>query len=271
MQVAKLLHPRRRTIGSKIIEIFRATQLEWTYSKKEILRLYLNLAPYGGNIEGLASAAHFYLDKSPDHLSLSEITALSVIPNRPNSLTPGKHNDRIIEERNRWLTWMVGRKLFSPKEIDDALREPFDAIRQAPPRFAPHLSQRLLASGEKVIRSSIELNNQLKTEKIIGDYINALKLQGIRNAAAIVLNNKTHEVLAYVGSANFFDTTDAGQVNGARAWRQPGSTLKPLVYGLAIDAGLVTPKRVIARVMFLKITISGLTDRLPWNMRSCIR
>jgi penicillin-binding protein 1C len=143
---------------------------------------------------------------------------------------------------------MVGRKLFSPKEIEDALSEPFGANRQAPPRFAPHLSQRLLASGEKIIRSSIDLNNQLKTEKIIGDYINALKLQGIRNAAAIVLNNTTHEVIAYVGSANFFDTIDAGQVNGARAWRQPGSTLKPLVYGLAIDDGLVTPKRVIADV-----------------------
>ncbi len=248
MQVAKMLHPRKRTFGSKIIEMFRATQLEWQYSKKEILRLYLNLAPYGGNMEGLASAAYFYLDKSPDHLSLSEITALSVIPNRPNSLTPGRHNDLIIKERNRWLKWMVSQKLFSQKEIDDALNEPFEARRKAPPRLAPHLSQHMLAAGEKRVKTTLDLNTQLKAEKIIADYINALKLEGIRNATAIVVDNKTHEVLAYVGSANFFDTTDAGQVNGARAWRQPGSTLKPLVYGLAIDAGFVTPKRVIADV-----------------------
>ncbi len=248
MQVARLLHPRKRTIGSKIIEMFRATQLEWLYSKKEILRLYLNLAPYGGNMEGIASASHFYFGKTPNHLSLAEITALSVIPNRPNSLTPGLHNDLIISERNRWLKWMVGRKIFSEKEIDDALHEPFDACRQKAIRLAPHLSHKLLQTGEHVVQSTIDLNTQLKAEKIIGDYVNSLKLQGIRNASAIVLDNKTHEVIAYVGSANFFDTLDAGQVNGAKAFRQPGSTLKPLVYGLAIDAGLVTPKKVIADV-----------------------
>ncbi len=248
MQVARLLHPRHRNIGSKLIEMFRATQLEWMYSKREILRLYLNLAPYGGNIEGLASAAHFYLDKSPDHLSLAEITAFSVIPNKPNSLYPGRYNTHIIEERNRWLKWMAANRFFSEKEIKDALSEPFDAVRQPAPRLAPHLSQKLLAGGQNIIHSTINLNTQLKAEKIISDYIKALKLIGIQNAAAIVVNNQTKQVLAYVGSADFFDTTDAGQVNGAAAWRQPGSTLKPLVYGLAIDEGLVTPKKVIADV-----------------------
>lgn len=248
MQVARLLHPRKRTLGSKVIEMFRATQLEWQFSKKEILRLYLNLAPYGGNIEGIASAAHFYLNKSPDHLSLSQITALSVIPNRPNSLTPGRHNQVIIGERNRWLKWMEKRGLFDPKEVSYAMLEPFDAIRLPPPRLAPHLSLKLLGSGQPSIQSYIDLNTQLKAEKIVGNYIHALKLKGIHNASAIVLNNKTLEVLAYVGSANFFDSTDGGQVNGACAWRQPGSTLKPLAYGLAIDAGFLTPKKIMADV-----------------------
>jgi penicillin-binding protein 1C len=248
MQVAKLLHPRPRTFASKIIEMFRATQLEMKYSKKEILRMYLNLAPYGGNIEGISSAAHFYLQKSPDHLSLAEITALSVIPNRPNSLTPGKHNQLIVAERNRWLNWLTENDFFSEKEIENALTEPFDVVRQPAPRFAPHLSLRLIQSNSGIIYSSINLNTQLKTEKIVADYINGLKLTGIRNAAAMVVENATGRVVAYVGSANFFDTTDGGQVNGAAAWRQPGSTLKPLVYGLAMDAGKMTPKKMIADV-----------------------
>ncbi|MCU0404143.1 MAG: penicillin-binding protein 1C, partial [Chitinophagaceae bacterium] len=248
MQLARLIHPRKRTLPSKIIEIFRATQLEWNFSKKEILRMYLNLAPYGGNIEGLSSAAYFYLQKSPDHLSLAEITALSVIPNRPNSLTPGRHNEKIISERNRWLQWMALKGFFSDKEIEDALSEPFDARRQAPPRLAPHVSAMMGATGQPIVKTTLSLNLQQMTEKITGDYVRGLKLMGIRNAAVVVADTKTREILAYAGSANFFDTTDAGQVNGAKAWRQPGSTLKPLVYGLAMDAGLVTPKKVIADV-----------------------
>src|ERR1700712_4391253 len=100
MQVAKALEPKRRTYFNKLIEMFRALQLEWKYSKDEILQLYLNLVPYGGNIEGVKSASLLYLKKSPGHLSLAEITALSIIPNRPSSLIPGKNNNLIIIERN---------------------------------------------------------------------------------------------------------------------------------------------------------------------------
>src|SRR5688500_6463151 len=102
MQVARALEPKRRTYLNKLIEIFRAEQLEWKYNKNEILQLYLNLVPYGGNIEGVKSASILYFKKKPDHLSLAEITALSIIPNRPSSLVMGKHNDRIVQDRNRW-------------------------------------------------------------------------------------------------------------------------------------------------------------------------
>ena len=248
MQVARMLHRRPRTWGSKLIEMFRALQLEIRYSKKEILRLYLNLAPYGGNMEGIASASYFYFDKAPDHLSLAEITALSIIPNRPNSLTPGKHNDAIVKERNRWLQWMATKDIFTKKEIEDALREPFDAYRHPAPRLAPHLTQRLRVGDGATVTTTLSLNTQLQAEKITGDYVRSLQHLNIRNAAAIIMENATGKVVAYVGSANFFDTTDGGQVNGAAAIRQPGSTLKPLVYGLGIDAGLVTPKRMIADV-----------------------
>jgi len=116
------------------------------------------------------------------------------------------------------------------------------------PNFVPHLSWRLKKGGGDIIRTGIELNTQRKLEKLVKDYSRTLALKNIRNAAVIVLDNTTHRVISYIGSADFSDTTDGGQVNGAIAVRQPGSTLKPLLYGLCIDEGLLTPKRMITDV-----------------------
>jgi penicillin-binding protein 1C len=248
MQVARALEPKRRTYFNKLIEIFRAEQLEWKYSKNEILQLYLNLVPYGGNIEGVKSASILYFKKQPDHLSLAEITALSIIPNRPSSLVMGKHNDRIVQERNRWLQQFANDKVFTQKEIADALSEPLTATRGTVPQLIPHLAWKLKQQGGDIIKTNIELNTQLKTEKLVADYSRILTLKNIRNAAVIIIDNQTHKVITYVGSANFTDTIDAGQVNGANAIRQPGSTLKPLLYGLCMDEGLLTPKAIITDV-----------------------
>lgn len=248
MQVARALEPRKRTYASKLIEMFRAFQLEWKYSKEEILQLYLNLAPYGGNIEGVKSASILYLNKNPDHLSLAEITALSIIPNRPSSLVPGKYNARIITERNKWLNRFAEQGLFTQKEIADALTEPFDAYRRAVPQRIPHLARKLKKEGTAIVHTGIDMNAQNKTETVVADYIRSMKLRGIQNAAVLVVDNSSRQVICYVGSASFTDTADGGQVNGAAAIRQPGSTLKPLVYGMAIDEGLLTPKRIIEDV-----------------------
>jgi len=249
MQVARSLEPKRRTYWNKVREMFRALQLEWKYSKDEILQMYLNKVPYGGNIEGVKSAAILYFSKNPDHLSLAEITALSIIPNRPSSLVMGKNNDRIVEERNKWLKRWAREKVFTEKEIADALNEPLTASRGTVPHFIPHLAWKLKKhGGAEVFRTTIELNTQRKIEKLVKDYSRTLNLKNIRNAAVIVLDNSTHRVISYVGSADFKDTTDGGQVNGAAAIRQPGSTLKPLLYGLCIDEGLLTPKMVITDV-----------------------
>src|SRR4026207_33164 len=103
MQVARALEPRKRNIGSKLIEMFRAYQLEWKYSKDEILQLYLNLVPYGGNLEGVKAASLIYFGQTPDYLSLAQIVTLSIIPNRPSSLVVGRDNGLIVQERNKWL------------------------------------------------------------------------------------------------------------------------------------------------------------------------
>lgn len=248
MQVARALEPGPRNIWSKIRESFRAFQLEWKYDKDEILQLYLNLVPYGGNIEGVKAASFLYFKKNPDHLSLAEITALSIIPNRPSTLVIGKNNELIVVERNRWLKKFADEKVFSNKEIEDALAEPLTATRGVVPHYVPHLAYKLKKQGSLLIKTTIDLNTQLKTEKIVEDYVRAQRLRNIKNAAVMIIDNKTHQVISYVGSSNFSDTTDGGQVNGANAVRQPGSTLKPLLYALCFDEGLLTPKTVITDV-----------------------
>lgn len=253
MQVAKALEPGKRNIWTKCRQMFRAFQLELKYSKKEILQMYLNLVPYGGNVEGVKAASLLYFKKNPDHLSLAEITALSIIPNNPGRLVIGKNNDIIIEERNKWLRKFARENVFTQKEIEDALAEPLTATRGTVPHYIPHLSYKLKKQGGtsgslSIIKTNIDLNTQLKAEKLVEDYVRTQRLKNIKNAAIVIIDNKTHKVITYVGSSNFNDTTDGGQVNGANAVRQPGSTLKPLLYAMCFDEGLLTPKTVMTDV-----------------------
>ncbi len=245
MQLARLMEPKSRTFWAKIREAFRAFQLEWKYSKEEILVMYFNRVPYGGNIEGVKAAALMYFGKQPDHLSLAEITALSVIPNRPVQLVMGRNNDKIIVQRNIWLQRFDAEKIFPAADIADAMDEILEAYRRRPPQMIPHLANKLRQTGQTNIISTIDINLQQKTQILAEEYVQSLLLKNIHNAAVVIIDNETHEVLSYLGSGNFNDTTDAGQVNGAMAIRQPGSTLKPLVFGLCIDQGLITPKSVL--------------------------
>lgn len=249
MQVARMLHPGRRTYANKCAEMFRAVQLEAHYSKEEILRMYLDLVPYGSNIQGVKAASILYFNKMPDHLSLAELTALSIIPNRPNSLVPGKNNNKIVEERNKWLHRFGDAHLFDAATIADAVREPFTAYRHAAPHGAPQFVHRICdGTADAEMSTSIDVKMQQKAEGIVGNYMNGLRLHNIHNASAIVVDNKTHEVLVYIGSSDFGDEEHAGQVDGVHAKRSPGSTLKPLLYGLCMDRGIVTPKSIVTDV-----------------------
>ena len=124
MQVARLLEPKDRTYWNKIIEVFRAFQLELRYSKEEILEIYLSLLPFGGNIEGVKSASYIYFDRPPDKLSLAQSILLAVIPNDPNSLRLDRSNDEIIKKRNYWITKFKNENLFTQSDLNDALEEP---------------------------------------------------------------------------------------------------------------------------------------------------
>lgn len=247
MQVARLLSPGKRTYTNKMVEMFRALQLEGHYSKNQILQLYLNLVPYGSNIQGVKAASLLYFGKTPDQLSLAELTALSVIPNRPNSLVVGKDNDRIVTVRNKWLKRFGEAGLFAPDIIRDALAEPLDAYRHNAPRTAPQLALRLRRAypGVLDITSTIDAGLQRKAEELTAQYVSALKLHQIHNAAVIIIDNRNRQVKGYIGSSDFFDKEHHGQVDGVQALRSPGSALKPLLYGLAFDKGFATPKTVI--------------------------
>ncbi len=247
MQVVRLLTPRKRTYANKFIELLRAIQLEIHYSKDEILQLYLNLIPYSSNIEGLKSASILYFGKPPQLLSLAEITTLTIIPNRPSSLRLGTKNHFVRQERNKWLLRFKKVQLFENQIIDDAMAEPLTAHRREAPKLAPHLAIRLNKqfAGQPIIHTTLSQPRQTQTEQLVGNYVNRLRGMNIQNAAVMVVNNQTMAVEAYIGSADFNNGYDGGQVDGVQAVRSPGSTLKPLLYALAFDKGLITPKTMI--------------------------
>ncbi len=247
MQVVRLLEPGRRTYANKLKESFRALQLEWHFSKEEILQTYLNMVPYGGNIEGIKAASLLYFGKAPQLLSLAEITALTIIPNRPSSLRPDTKNDALIRARNEWLKRFENDALFDKGIIADAMDEPLNVRRHAAPALAPHLTLRLKSdfAGQAIIRTSLKLQLQQQIESQVKNYVNRLQSMNIHNAAVLVVNNETMAVEAYVGSADFNNPFDGGQVDGIKAVRSPGSALKPLLYATAFDKGIITPKSVL--------------------------
>lgn len=257
MQVIRLLKPRPRTYISKFIEIINAIQLEMHYSKSEILDMYLSLVPFGGNIEGIKSASLIYFQKLPKNLSIAQCATLAIIPNKPTSLSLSKNSLRIIAYRNKLLKNQQRNLIringINQKLILSSLNEPLDIKRIDLQTLAPHWSIKIAKENsyddsKSEIITTISINTQNKVEKIVMDYISGIKLLGITNAAVIVLDNKSMEIKAYVGSVDFNDVINEGQNNGAHTLRSPGSTLKPFLYGYAFDQGIITPKTILADI-----------------------
>lgn len=249
MQVARLLDPAPRTHGSKIREMFRALQLEWHLDKKEVLQLYFNLLPYGGNTEGVKAASLQYFGEKPKELSLAQIAMLTVIPNNPNALKPGENAELLREKRDFWLKRMGREAVFSPAVVADALNEPLANQRYPLVRKARHLSYRIKdIYAESEIFTTINPSVQHRVEVISTAYVRRLRSFQIGNLAVLVVNNRTMEVESYLGSAGFDEDAWQGQVDGIKALRSPGSALKPALYAIAFDQGLITPKMVVTDV-----------------------
>ncbi|TAH26728.1 MAG: penicillin-binding protein 1C [Cytophagales bacterium] len=250
MQVVRLLEPRPRTYWNKLFEIFQALRLEICYTKKEIFSTYLTLVPFGGNIEGVKSAAFFYYGKSPSHLSLAQATVLSIVPNKPTSWALKKSNTNLLIARNRWLKDLERGNLFSQSAIQDALKESLELKRRPSPKQIPHLAIRLRNENPNlpVIKTFIDERIQYQIEQLVNNYAQTMKKINVFNSAVLVVDNSRQEVIAYLGSQNFSDNIYSGQIDGVQAFRSPGSTLKPLLYGLSFDMGIATPKTVIADI-----------------------
>ena len=249
MQVAKLAYPKKRTYINKFIEMVQAFKIEMSLDKESILKLYLNNAPYGGNIVGFATAARMYFQKDPKNLSWAECALLAVLPNSPGAMHVEKNRDELISKRNKLLDKLFDNGKLNEEQLRLAKLEPLPSNRYSFEKVAPHLARRLSnESIDKVIKTTIDYNLQKRMTEIVKSYVGFTHSEGITNAAMLVVENKTRDVKAYIGSQDFMDMENAGQVDGIKAKRSPGSILKPFLYALSIDEGLIAPESLVQDV-----------------------
>ena len=244
MQVARLMEPRERTLPAKFAQMARALQLDWHLSKNEVLELYLTLAPFGGNLEGVRAASFAWFGKEPRRLTVGEAALLVALPQSPERRRPDRFPEIAKAARDRVLKTLAERGVITAREAKEAMEEQIPSRRQRFPFHAPHLAQELLAQNkgrDPVIASTLDASVQAKLEDL------ARRERGYfdddANIAVIVVENATRNVVAYLGGANFW--VNAGQVDLGKASRSPGSTLKPFIYGIAFDDLVVHPQTLI--------------------------
>ena len=246
MQLARLMEPRReRSVYAKVRQMVRAVELERRLNKDEILDLYLALAPFGGNLEGIRAASIAYFGKEPKRLSLAEAALLVALPQSPETRRLDRHPEVAHAARDRVLDRMVEDGIVSREDAVQARAVAVPKLRKPMPILAPHSSDAAIATirDQPVIRLTLDLSLQKTLEALARDRALA---QGPNISVAIVaVDNESGDVLARVGSPDYFDERRAGQVDMTRAVRSPGSTLKPFIYGLAFEDGFVHPESLI--------------------------
>ena len=246
MQVARLLEPRpERRISDKLAEMIRAIQIEQRLSKQQILDLYLTLAPYGGNIEGTRAASLAYFGKEPKRLSTAEGALLVALPQAPESRRPDRNPKAAAQARNRVIARLQGDGLVNRDQAEAASLEEAPAGRLAFPMLSPHVAERLARQERPgaVIETSIDRDLQASLETLARQ--RAIAIGSGVAAAILVVDNQIGAIRAHVGGTGYFDSVRAGQMDLALALRSPGSTLKPFIYGLAFEDGVVHPETLI--------------------------
>ena len=247
MQVARLLEPRPRGLAAKLVQMGRALQLELHLPKDEILDLYLALAPFGGNLEGVRAASLAYFGKEPRRLTEAEAALLVALPRSPERLRPDRDGAAARDARNEVLERVAARGVIDAEMARQAMAEPVPSARLALPFLAPHLAERALglaAPADGAIRTTIDARLQAAIEDMLGRRV--LAFGPDTATAVVVLHHPTMELRAYVGAPDYFDARRRGMIDMAAAVRSPGSALKPFIYALAFDALLVHPDTLIA-------------------------
>jgi penicillin-binding protein 1C len=250
MQVARILDPHSRDMGGKLRQMFRALQLEWHYSKAEILTFYLNLAPFGGPIEGVQTASFAWLHKSALALSHAEAALLAVLPQAPSRLRPDRHSELAQQYRDKVLRRMATQGIWSDETVADAMMEQVVPSRFQQPLMAPLFAQRMkaraFAENRARLQTALSANAQWAVENVV-----RTRQSGLPEKASIgvlVVENETGYVRAYAGSADFHSSERFGHVDMVQALRSPGSTLKPFLYGMALDEGLIHSASLLSDV-----------------------
>ena len=249
MQLARRVYGiDSRSLGGKLKQMGAALWLQARYSKREVLEAYLNTAPYGGNIEGVQAASLIYFRKNAAALTLPEALTLAVIPQNPvKRIAERGRNAELHAARQRLLALWKERDPQARQLAPDAELVLSAQSRGNLPFLAPHLTGMLLAQDRSTqeIRSTIDLRMQSTMERVLNQYLRTRSDVGLINASALLLDASTMEVRALIGSADWYNAKIEGQVNGTQARRSPGSTLKPFIYALALDQGLLHPKSVL--------------------------
>jgi penicillin-binding protein 1C len=246
MQLARLIEPRdSRSFASKIKQVLRAIQIERRLSKREILERYLTLAPYGGNLEGVRAASLAYFGKEPKRLTVSEEAMLVALPQLPEKRRPDRNPKTALAARDRVLQRMVSAGNLSEREAARAALDPVPQTRRALPALAAHAADLALKNAtpgtapQLTIRKSV----QRGLEAVARDA--ARKLGPKLSVALVLADSRTGDILGEVGSADYFDSRRSGWIDMTRVLRSPGSTLKPFIYGLAFEQGMIAQETMI--------------------------
>ncbi len=266
-QVIRNVYHHPRTLFNKLLEMWYALRLERMMSKREILEHYINRAPYGNQLFGVESASRWYFGKPARDLSLAEAALIAGLPNAPSVLNPNVNPEEATARSHLVLTRMLEQQLISAEEYGRALEQP---LRILPPQAnfrAPHLVEMVthnLRANPEIVSAQTTLDYALQSEIqwLIRGHLATLVKKNVTNAAVVVLENNTRSVRALVGSMDFFDDSHQGQVNGALALRQPGSSIKPFTYGVALEAGF-SPADILADVPTQIPDVHG--DYIPQN------
>ncbi len=266
-QLVRQIYSLPRSLLGKIAEMWLALRLEHTLNKADILEQYLNRVPFGNQTFGIAAASRLYFNKPPSHLTLAESALLAGLPQAPSAYDPFRHIERARARQQRVLRGMLNSGVIDSTKFNAATNEVL-AIASRPKNFlAPHacdLALSLLASPSREVRLTIEAPLQNQIEKLLTGNLKQLERANVTNGAVLVIDNESGEILALVGSADYFDDAHDGQVNGALAMRQPGSALKPFTYGLAFERGF-TAASILPDIPTHSPLEAGAGDFTPTN------
>ncbi len=271
-QLARNVVPHPRNFGGKLQEMARALRIEASLGKDRILEEYLNRVEFGANVRGIEAASRHYFDKPARKLSLAEAATLASIPRGPVLYDPRRGTERVLRRRNRVLERMRHQGFASDEAIDQALAEPLVLQRRFAEGGAQHfvrgvalgrLVPELRGQGAQEVVTTLDTGLQRQVETLVSSAAERLRRFDATSAAVIVIDNASGDVLAYVGSPDFFDAGALGQNDGVLALRQPGSTLKPFVYAEAMTDLGMTPASVLPDIEMHLSTPEG--DYSPRN------